>query len=144
MDGSIDVDSELGVGSNFFFTVVVRLIDEVDPKHAYYSSEDFLDPSTALLSPNGAIRAGENGEYASVRAEVPKQARILQNDHLLQWEVNGRDAVKAYSENHTEFDLVFMDCEMSIMDGYAASSGRGAGLMSLETTLRLCVERHES
>ncbi|KAF1792428.1 PAS fold [Phytophthora cactorum] len=139
MDGSIDVDSELGVGSNFFFTVVVRLIDEVDPKHAYYSSEDFLDPSTALLSPNGAIRAGENGENASVRAEVPKQARILvvednefnwevvkcflqQDDHLLQWEVNGRDAVKAYSENHTEFDLVFMDCEMPIMDGYTATN----------------------
>ncbi|ETI51561.1 hypothetical protein F443_05114, partial [Phytophthora nicotianae P1569] len=139
MDGSIDVDSELGVGSNFFFTVVVRLIDEVDPKHAYYSSEDFLDPSTALLSPNGGVRAGENGENATVRAEVPKQARILvvednefnwevvkcflqQDDHLLQWEVNGRDAVKAYSENHTEFDLVFMDCEMPIMDGYTATN----------------------
>ncbi|EEY61866.1 hybrid signal transduction histidine kinase, putative [Phytophthora infestans T30-4] len=139
MDGSIDVDSELGVGSNFFFTVVVRLIDEVDPKHAYYSSEDFLDPSTALLSPNGGVRAGENGENSTVRAEVPKQARILvvednefnwevvkcflqQDDHLLQWEVNGRDAVKAYSENHTEFDLVFMDCEMPIMDGYTATN----------------------
>ncbi|KAG7377265.1 kinase-regulated stress-responsive transcription factor skn7 [Phytophthora pseudosyringae] len=139
MDGSIDVDSELGVGSNFFFTVVVRLIDEVDPKHAYYSSEDFLDPSTALLSPDGAARAVENGDNASMRVEVPKQARILvvednefnwevvkcflqQDDHLLQWEVNGRDAVKAYSENHTEFDLVFMDCEMPIMDGYTATN----------------------
>ncbi|KAG1688603.1 hypothetical protein DVH05_003529 [Phytophthora capsici] len=139
MDGSIDVDSELGVGSNFFFTVVVRLIDEVDPKHAYYSSEDFLDPSTALLSPDGAVRTVENGENASVRVEVPKQARILvvednefnwevvkcflqQDDHLLQWEVNGRDAVKAYKENHTEFDLIFMDCEMPIMDGYTATN----------------------
>ncbi|GMF34340.1 unnamed protein product [Phytophthora lilii] len=139
MDGSIDVDSELGVGSNFFFTVVVRLIDDVDPKHAYYSSEDFLDPSVALLSADGAVRAGENGENASVRVEVPTQARILvvednefnwevvkcflqQDDHLLQWEVNGRDAVKAYSENHTEFDLIFMDCEMPIMDGYTATA----------------------
>uniref|UniRef100_H3GW92 histidine kinase n=1 Tax=Phytophthora ramorum TaxID=164328 RepID=H3GW92_PHYRM len=132
MDGSIDVDSELGVGSNFFFTVVVRLIDEVDPKHAYYSSEDFLDPSVPVPS-DASIRIGENG------IDVPTQARILvvednefnwevvkcflqQDDHLLQWEVNGRDAVKAYRENHTEFDLVFMDCEMPIMDGYTATA----------------------
>ncbi|KAE9223306.1 hypothetical protein PF002_g15008 [Phytophthora fragariae] len=138
MDGSIDVDSELGVGSNFFFTVVVRLIDEVDPKHAYYSSEDFFDPSLPILS-DGSTRTGENSETASVRVEVPTQARILvvednefnwevvkcflqQDDHLLQWEVNGRDAVKAYSENHTEFDLIFMDCEMPIMDGYTATA----------------------
>ncbi|GMF60753.1 unnamed protein product [Phytophthora fragariaefolia] len=138
MDGSIDVDSELGVGSNFFFTVVVRLIDEVDPKHAYYSSEDFFDPSLPKLS-DGSTRTGDNSENASVRAEVPSQARILvvednefnwevvkcflqQDDHLLQWEVNGRDAVKAYSENHAEFDLIFMDCEMPIMDGYTATA----------------------
>ncbi|KAF4315585.1 hypothetical protein G195_010639 [Phytophthora kernoviae 00238/432] len=140
MDGSIDVDSELGVGSNFFFTVLVRLIDEVDPKLSYYSSEDFLlDPSTALLSPDGAVRSGENGGNASVRLEVPNQARILvvednefnwevvkcflqQDDHLLQWEVNGRDAVKAYTEYHEQFDLIFMDCEMPIMDGYTATA----------------------
>ncbi|KAG7385185.1 kinase-regulated stress-responsive transcription factor skn7 [Phytophthora boehmeriae] len=140
MDGSIDVDSELGVGSNFFFTVVVRLIDEVDPKLSYYSSEDFLlDPSAGLLSPDGSVRPGEKGENASVRLEVPNQARILvvednefnwevvkcflqQDDHLLQWEVNGRDAVKAYTENHEQFDLIFMDCEMPIMDGYTATA----------------------
>ncbi|RLN45555.1 hypothetical protein BBJ29_007234, partial [Phytophthora kernoviae] len=140
MDGSIDVDSELGVGSNFFFTVLVRLIDEVDPKLSYYSSEDFLlDPSTALLSPDGAVRSGENGGNTSVRLEVPNQARILvvednefnwevvkcflqQDDHLLQWEVNGRDAVKAYTECHEQFDLIFMDCEMPIMDGYTATA----------------------
>ncbi|KAG6602932.1 histidine kinase A two component receptor [Phytophthora cinnamomi] len=138
MDGSIDVDSELGVGSNFFFTVVVRLIDEVDPKHAYYASEDFLDPSLPMPS-DGSTRTGENSDNASVRVEIPTQARILvvednefnwevvkcflqQDDHLLQWEVNGRDAVKAYSENHAEFDLIFMDCEMPIMDGYTATA----------------------
>ncbi|CAI5730918.1 unnamed protein product [Peronospora destructor] len=140
MDGSIDVDSELGVGSNFFFTVIVRLIDDVDPKNAYYLSEDFQDPSSvANLSPDIAVHAGENGEISSARVEVPTQARILvvednefnwevvkcflqQDDHLLQWEVNGCDAVKAYSENNTEFDLVFMDCEMPIMDGYTATA----------------------
>ncbi|CAI5702505.1 unnamed protein product [Peronospora effusa] len=139
MDGSIDVDSELGVGSNFFFTVVVRLIDEVDPKNAYYLSEDCQDQSVAKLSPDTAVHAGENGENSPTRVEVPTQARILvvednefnwevvkcflqQDDHLLQWEVNGRDAVKAYSENNTEFDLIFMDCEMPIMDGYTATA----------------------
>ncbi|EGZ17758.1 histidine kinase A two component receptor [Phytophthora sojae] len=138
MDGSIDVDSELGVGSNFFFTVVVRLIDEVDPKHAYYTNEDFFDPPLPMLS-DGSTRTGDNSETASVRVEIPTQARILvvednefnwevvkcflqQDDHMLQWEVNGRDAVKAYSENHAEFDLIFMDCEMPIMDGYTATA----------------------
>jgi CheY-like chemotaxis protein/HPt (histidine-containing phosphotransfer) domain-containing protein len=33
--------------------------------------------------------------------------------------VNGRDAVYAYEES--QFDLVFMDCQMPILDGYAAT-----------------------
>jgi CheY-like chemotaxis protein/HPt (histidine-containing phosphotransfer) domain-containing protein len=46
---------------------------------------------------------------------------LQEADHFLQWEVNGRDAVKAYTDNSTKFDLIFMDCEMPVMDGYTAT-----------------------
>ncbi|GAB9468817.1 Hybrid signal transduction histidine kinase [Globisporangium polare] len=70
---------------------------------------------------------------------IPKQARILvvednefnwevvkcflqEDDHLLQWEVNGHEAVTAYIDHYLDFDLIFMDCEMPVMDGYTATA----------------------
>ncbi|KAJ0412268.1 hypothetical protein ATCC90586_006654 [Pythium insidiosum] len=47
---------------------------------------------------------------------------LQEDDHLLQWEKNGRDAVNAYIQHHNDYDLVFMDCEMPVMDGYAATT----------------------
>lgn len=34
---------------------------------------------------------------------------------------NGEDAVKEYVANHRDYDLIFMDCEMPILDGYNAT-----------------------
>ncbi|GMG16051.1 unnamed protein product [Phytophthora fragariaefolia] len=142
MDGQIGVDSELDVGSNFYFTVVVRLLDDIDAKGLFYAANDLLTDSALNMD---ATNVNSNDSAASTVAAannakivVPRQARILvaednefnwevvkcflqEADHLLQWEVNGRDAVKAYTENHTEFDLIFMDCEMPVMDGYTAT-----------------------
>jgi PAS domain S-box-containing protein len=154
MDGQIDVDSELGVGSNFYFTVVVRLLDdEGDPQNELYASDDYLiDGSTRMLTSgttDGGSNVNSNESTGSLTSNgpsmlpppivIPKQARILvvednefnwevvkcflqEDDHLLQWEVNGHEAVTAYIDHYVDFDLIFMDCEMPVMDGYTATA----------------------
>ncbi|TDH67280.1 hypothetical protein CCR75_003114 [Bremia lactucae] len=142
MDGQIGVDSELDVGSNFYFTVVVRLLDDMEVKGLLYAANELLSDESGAGSPRAnTLNVNSNDSAGSVNAGkimIPTQARILvaednefnwevvkcflqEADHLLQWEVNGRDALKAYMENSTKFDLVFMDCEMPVMDGYTAT-----------------------
>ncbi len=41
--------------------------------------------------------------------------------HQCQSAKNGMEAVNIYFENHEDIDCIFMDCEMPVMDGYAAS-----------------------
>nr|CCA23345.1 hybrid signal transduction histidine kinase putative [Albugo laibachii Nc14] len=154
MDGEIDVDSELNQGSNFYFTVVVRLLDEEQimlhqNDDALYASDDVVVTDTfaapletkttytdAMTDKNSVINS--NGPGPLSFTVIPSQARILvvednefnwevvkcylqEDDHMLQWEVNGRRAVDAYVGHHEEFDMVFMDCEMPVMDGYTAT-----------------------
>ncbi|KAE9353805.1 hypothetical protein PR003_g3681 [Phytophthora rubi] len=147
MDGQIGVDSELDVGSNFYFTVVVRLLDDIDAKGLFFAANDLLTDAGVAPPNMDTSNVNSNDSTASAIAAnagnnakivIPRQARILvaednefnwevvkcflqEADHLLQWEVNGRDAVKAYTEDSTKFDLVFMDCEMPVMDGYTAT-----------------------
>lgn len=126
MDGSIDVDSELGEGSEFFFTVILRRMEEVT------LGEPQKYPSILLLDPSVVNGVDSNND------SIPKHARILivednefnwevvkcfclEDNHLLQWETNGRDAFHAYKEHHESYDLILMDCEMPIMNGYTAT-----------------------
>ncbi|KAF1331143.1 Hybrid signal transduction histidine, partial [Globisporangium splendens] len=152
MDGQIEVDSELELGSNFYFTVVVRLVDEDSGSQnlLYASDDEYLINSSAKMLTSGSASGGSNvnsnestGSLTlngpSMPIVVPTQARILvvedndfnwevvkcylqEDDHLLQWEVNGHEAVNAYIKHYLEFDLIFMDCEMPVMDGYTATA----------------------
>uniref|UniRef100_K3WMM8 histidine kinase n=1 Tax=Globisporangium ultimum (strain ATCC 200006 / CBS 805.95 / DAOM BR144) TaxID=431595 RepID=K3WMM8_GLOUD len=149
MDGQIEVDSELELGSNFYFTVVVRLVDEdSDAQNLLYASDEYLINSSAKMSGSagGSSNVNSNESTGSLTLNgpsmpivIPTQARILvvedndfnwevvkcylqEDDHLLQWEVNGHEAVNAYIKHYLEFDLIFMDCEMPVMDGYTATA----------------------
>lgn len=118
MGGDIDVDSNLNDGSEFFFTVVV---DHADEK-AIVEQQNFpvaipADSALDCVPQHARILVVEDNEF---NWEVVK-CYFLEANHLLQWEQNGRDAFNAYKEHHDHYDLVLMDCEMPIMDGYTAT-----------------------
>nr|CCA21451.1 hybrid signal transduction histidine kinase putative [Albugo laibachii Nc14] len=153
MDGAIDVASELNQGSNFYFTVIVRLLDEEQLILHRHDEELYSEDIDLAMSKSAASFLYEDEQHASnVQIDcsssigsmsIPVNAarcrsRILvvednefnwevvkcylqEDDHLLQWEPNGQQAVQAYAKQYSNFDMIFMDCEMPLMDGYTAT-----------------------
>ncbi len=116
MKGTIGFESETGVGSTFFFTArLARKLDAIDApamapqRHADIPARarDLSDPIRILLVEDSLI----NQKVA---------IGILDRYGFLVHAVNnGEEAVQVMSRE--EFDIVLMDCQMPVMDGYRAT-----------------------
>lgn len=113
MGGQISVESMVGKGSTFTF--VMQLKKYILPAH-----------TTAPALPTGT------GISKHIQLNVllveDNQSNQLVATHMLKpfntntiIANNGQEAVKAV-ENTPHFDLILMDCQMPIMDGYAATA----------------------
>ena len=143
MDGEIGVESVVGVGSTFWFTVLMDQQADAAPPVAQppapvapapraprvAAAAAFAAP-VAFVSPvsrdfRAALAEGGRDSVSILLVEDnPANMRVTQA--LLEtlgcvvtpaW--NGLEAVAAYRD--TSFDLVLMDCQMPEMDGYEAS-----------------------
>ena len=112
MGSRIDIDSEVGVGSRFIFTLTVKL--DQSPVHLPIpdSSMGGLDGAAGLY---GKILLVEDNDVNRMIAK-----HVLQSLGLDVVEAeNGREALDLLGRE--KVDLVLMDCQMPIMDGYAAA-----------------------
>jgi CheY-like chemotaxis protein len=110
MDANINIDSELGVGSVFYFEVEFEKIGKI--------TAPILTPQIPAETPLRKVKllmAEDNDVNALVLGKIIKKWG-LDYDRVF----NGQEAVEAVSKNN--YDCVLMDIQMPVMDGFEATS----------------------
>ncbi len=114
MSGSMEVESQLGVGSNFYFTAVFD-IDSVNKSlyTNYGAKHNCLPLALPQLKKVLIVEDDEVSIFLALKL-------LKQKGLLVTLARNGLEAVELF--DHENFDLVLIDINIPYMDGYGATA----------------------
>lgn len=120
MGGDFAVESELGAGTTMFFSVCFEL-DEHGKKNAQAALEAKPDSASPDLSGGHVLLVEDNPINIEVAGALLRDAKLE-----VTTAENGEEAVAALEQRLAEgyappFDLVLMDLQMPVLDGYQAT-----------------------
>jgi len=113
MGGEIGVASTLGEGSEFSFRVPLETAAPVDAKLRNNPTSEFV-LSAAEAAATRVLLVEDNRVNVIVAKSLLKKLGLKPDVA-----VNGEEAVQMATED--TFDLILMDCQMPVMDGYEAT-----------------------
>jgi CheY-like chemotaxis protein/nitrogen-specific signal transduction histidine kinase len=118
MNGDISVSSTLGEGSTFLIRLPLPVSDKVIPEHSITEQNQEIAHKSGSASQEAIQCRILVVEDSLVNQEVVKE--FLETvDCQIFIASNGQEAIN-FTESH-EYDLILMDCQMPIVDGYEAT-----------------------
>lgn len=114
MDGSIGMLSDEGLGSTFYFEL---RLEQAGPPGAV-AADSNLGERVHLSAPDRPLRILIAEDAADNRLLL--QAYLKNQPLILRFAENGQEVIDAL-ENGAVFDLILMDLDMPLVDGYSAA-----------------------
>lgn len=111
MEGEIWVESQEGIGSSFYFTCRLEMVDRKK------------DCTGILKEKQGAEERTHGLQILLAEDDVVSQMVLEDLSGRKGWQViladNGKEAIQAYKKQ--KIDVIIMDCQMPILNGYQAT-----------------------
>ena len=111
MGGELHVESAVGKGSRFYFTLDLK-VDQEEKGEIEEEGEDF-----AISSERASLKILLTDDSEDNRFLI--KTFLKDSSYVLDFAVNGEEAVEKFTA--TDYDLVLMDIQMPVLDGYEAT-----------------------
>jgi CheY-like chemotaxis protein len=133
MGGTIGVESKQGIGSVFTFTIKVKDASNRGPEVRRFA-DNVTDVTSDTLGMNQIAPENNLQMYSGIfkgksillaeDVEINREViQMLFENTLLKidYAVNGEEAVMMFSASPDKYDLILMDVQMPVVDGYEAT-----------------------